>query len=39
MRREYVSEAYLAGNDSAGNIISLPEWNDKSPPPKASWDK
>lgn len=38
-RREYVSEAYLAGNDSAGNIISLPEWSDKSPPPKASWDK
>ncbi len=38
-RREYVSEAYLTGNDSAGNIISLPEWSDKSPPPKASWDK
>ena len=37
-RREYVAEAYLAGNDSAGNIISLPEWSDKVPP-KASWDK
>ena len=37
-RREYVAEAYLAGNDSAGNMISLPEWRDKAPP-KASWDK
>lgn len=37
-RREYVAEAYLSGNDSAGNIISLPEWSDKVPP-KASWDK
>ena len=37
-RREYVSEAYLTGNDSAGNMISLPEWRDKAPP-KASWDK
>ena len=37
-RREYVAEAYLAGNDSAGNMISLPEWKDKAPP-KASWDK
>ena len=37
-RREYVAEAYLAGNESAGNMISLPEWSDKVPP-KASWDK
>ena len=37
-RREYVAEAYLAGNDNAGNMISLPEWSDKAPP-KASWDK
>jgi hypothetical protein len=37
-RREYVAEAYLAGNDNAGNMISLPEWSDKTPP-KASWDK
>ena len=37
-RREYVAEAYLSGNDSAGNMISLPEWSDKAPP-KASWDK
>ena len=37
-RREYVAEAYLAGNDTAGHMISLPEWSDKTPP-KASWDK
>ena len=37
-RREYVAEAYLSGNDTAGNMISLPEWKDKAPP-KASWDK
>ena len=37
-RREYVAEAYLSGNDSAGNMISLPEWSDKAPP-KASWDR
>ena len=37
-RREYVAEAYLSGNDAAGNMISLPEWKDKTPP-KASWDK
>ena len=37
-RREYVAEAYLSGNDAAGNMISLPEWKDKAPP-KASWDK
>ena len=36
-RREYVAEAYLAGNDRAGSMISLTEWRDKSPP-KASWD-
>ncbi len=37
-QREYVAEAYLAGNADAGNMISLPEWRDKAPP-KASWDK
>ena len=37
-KREYVAEAYLAGNATAGNMISLPEWRDKAPP-KASWDK
>ena len=37
-RREYVAEAYLSGNDSAGNMISIPEWSTKTPP-KASWDK
>ena len=37
-RREYVAAAYLSGNNSAGNMISLPEWRDKAPP-KASWDK
>ncbi len=36
-KREYVAEAYVAGNDSAGSMISLPEWSDKAPP-KASWD-
>ncbi len=36
-KREYVAEAYLAGNTAAGNIISLPEWADKAPP-KASWE-
>lgn len=36
-KREYVAEAYLANNTQAGNIISLKEWHDKSPP-KASWD-
>ena len=38
MKREYVSEAYLAGKAEAGNMISLPEWRDKAPP-KCSWDK
>lgn len=37
-KREYVAEAYLAGNSAAGSMISLPEWADKAPP-KASWDK
>ena len=37
-KREYVSEAYLAGKDSAGSMVSLQEWHDKKPP-KASWDK
>ena len=37
-KREYVSESYLAGRESAGNMISLQEWRDKAPP-KASWDK
>ena len=37
-KREYVAEAYVAGNDAAGNMISLPEWSEKAPP-KASWDK
>lgn len=37
-KREYVAEAYLAGNKAAGKMISLPEWRDKAPP-KASWDK
>lgn len=37
-KREYVAEAYLAGNESAGKMISLQEWHDKVPP-KASWDK
>ena len=37
-KREYVAEAYLAGNAAAGNMISLPEWADNAPP-KASWDK
>ncbi len=36
-RREYVAEAYLAGNDHAGRMISLPEWSAKAPP-KASWE-
>jgi hypothetical protein len=36
-RREYVAEAYLAGNDRAGSMISLREWSEKAPP-KASWE-
>lgn len=30
-KREYVAEAYLVGNESAGNMISLGEWSDKTP--------
>ena len=37
-KREYVAEAYLAGKESAGKMISLQEWHEKAPP-KASWDK
>ena len=36
-RREYVAEAYLANDEKAGRMISLPEWRDKTPP-KASWE-
>jgi len=31
-KREYVAEAYLAGNESAGNMISLSDWHDATPP-------
>ena len=31
-KREYVAEAYLPGNEKAGNMISIPEWNEKAPP-------
>ena len=37
-RREYVAEAYLDGNESAGKIISFGEWGDK-PPPDAKEDR
>ena len=30
-RREYVSEAYLAGNESAGSMISLGDWSVDKP--------
>ena len=30
-KREYVAEAYLAGNESAGNMISLGEWHAEKP--------
>ena len=30
-RREYVAEAYLAGNESAGNMISLEDWRNNKP--------
>ena len=30
-KREYVAEAYLAGNESAGNMISLEDWRDSKP--------
>lgn len=31
-KREYVAEAYLPNNEQAGNMISLPEWHNKSAP-------
>ena len=37
-RREYVAEAYLDGNESAGKIISFDEWGDK-PPSDAKEDR
>ena len=37
-KREYVAEAYLAGNESAGNMISLEEWSDE-PVPGAKEEK
>ena len=37
-KREYVAEAYLAGNESAGNMISLEEWGDE-PMPDAKEEK
>ena len=36
-KREYVAEAYLANDEKAGRMISLPEWREKAPP-KASWE-
>ena len=30
-RREYVAEAYLAGNESAGTMLSLGDWSSNSP--------
>lgn len=36
-RREYASEKYLHGNESAGDMLSLQEWSEKQPP-KISWD-
>ena len=36
-KHEYIKEAYLAGNEMAGDMISLKEWRDKSPP-KPSWN-
>ena len=36
-KREYAREAYLAGNETAGDMISLKEWRDKAPP-KCSWE-
>ena len=32
-KREYVAEAYLPGNEKAGNMISIQEWHDKAPAP------
>lgn len=37
-KREYVKEAYLAGNEQAGDMISLKEWREKAPP-RCSWEK
>ena len=37
-KREYAREAYLAGNEQAGDMVSLKEWHDKAPP-KCSWEK
>ena len=37
-RREYVAEAYLDGNESAGKLSSFGEWGDK-PPPDAKEDR
>ena len=36
-KREYANEAYLAGNEQAGTMISLKEWRDKAPP-KFEWE-
>ena len=36
-KREYAKEAYLAGNESAGDMISLKEWREKAPP-KFEWE-
>lgn len=36
-KREYVSEAYLKSNQSAGDMLSL-EGMEAKEPPKASWD-
>jgi len=37
-KREYAKEAYLAANENAGDMISLKEWREKTPP-KCSWEK
>lgn len=37
-KREYVAESYLANNPRAGDMLSLPEWREKSPP-QCSWEK
>ena len=36
-KREYANEAYLAGNERAGTMISLKEWREKAPP-KFAWE-
>lgn len=38
-RREYVSEAYLAGNESAGSMISLGDWSLDKPAANGQDDK